>query len=433
LIIGSITHAKADKCINWGELVYVGDYDLIIVNTSSLTKEVIERILDDDPNYFGKLRKDIADVQQRRGIAINVILSRYEFVTNPGSQDAFRDSLLNTINNYSWSPVIPELERIPTGKKLNREKSSVPQDYLNEIKGYDLLYDGAVNNTGYVDKSKDGNIYTKLHYQALLKNNVGRDIAFAINWKVHQYSDYTTILDGHLPISFFPPTDNISEGIDILIRDYCQEPAVGAPEWIKDLQLPGEEGIIKVIDSKTKTIESVKKEIIELESKLSSLDVYKKLLYTQGFELEDIVEDVLSQLGINLKKPDVTNIEDRFFDTKDKKKIYVEIRGVNRLMNEGDLAQLIKRIAEKPTSKEYLTRGVFIFNHQNKVVPQKRETAFHHNIEVQAKTFNICLIDTLTLFKLIKQKLAGNELKDFDKQLFNTSGIYKLSPDKQPS
>jgi hypothetical protein len=429
LVVGSTGHKNATKCIQWGEeLVYVGDYDYLIFDTTSLNEETLKKIIQSDNGYFNKLRKDIADVQQNKGVAITCILSPYIFDRQIGSSErSIKDFLSNTTNNYSWSPIIPVLERIPTGEKINKESSNLPEEYLKAIKGYDVLYDSEFNNTGYVDRNREKGIFTNFRQKSLLKNNVSRDIAFAIGWKVCQNYDYNVIVDGNLPIEFLPPTQNTREGIDILINEFCKEPEESMPDWISEIILPGEKEIKGKINAKIGEIDLVNGEIKELESELLNTTLYKKLLYAQGLELEDIVEKSLFLLGVELKKPDITNIEDRFYETSDKQKIYFEIRGVNRLMGESDLAQLIKRIAEKPVSTDYKARGVFVFNHQNKTNLQGRDRAFHHNIEMQAKSFSLCLLDTCTLFNLVKNKMENNEEIDLREELFNTVGVFRIT------
>jgi len=432
LVIGSSGHKNATNCIEWGELAYVGDYDFVIVNTVSLTKEVLVKILQNDEGYFEKLRKDITDVQQNKGIALTCVLGKYAFSRDTGyGTKNNNDSLRNMTNNYSWSPVIPVLEKIPTGEKLNKDKASLPKEYLDKINGYDLLYDGNVNNTRYVDKSQDGNIYTKCHQFSLLDNTVGRSVAFSITWKVHQFGDYNVIVDSHLPIEFIPAAEKNHEGIDILINEFCKGPEELAPEWITEIILPGEKEIRDGINIKTQSIDLTVEEIKNLGGNLAQIEIFKKLLYSQGAELEDVVEKSLALLGIVVKKPSIPNVEDRFFETPDNQKIYFEIRGVNRLMNENDLSQLIKRVAEKPVSSSYKTRGVFVFNHQNNTRPTEREKAFHHNIENQAKSFGLCLIESKTLFKLVESKLNGEKVDNFDQVLFNSVGIFAIKKNDQ--
>jgi len=424
LVIGSTGHQGVTNCIEWGSLVYVGDYDALIIDTTTLTEEKLLEIIQEDNGYFNKLKKDISDVQEKRGIAISCIISPYVFSKTPNASENVNEVLKNNVNNYSWSPIIPIFEKIPDGQKLNKDKSTIAREYLDKISSYSLLFDGCVNNTGYVDKTEDKKIYTKLHDDSLLNNIIGRSVAFAITWKVHQYSDYTVLVDGNLPIKFIPPTDNINDGINILIKELSKISEEAAPDWVSGVTLPGENEIEEQIDKKMKSIELTNIEIQDLEKEKANLNIYKKLLHSQGAELEEIVEKSFLLFGIDLQKPSVANIEDRYFKTSDDKRIYFEVRGVNRLMNESDLAQLIKRVAEKPKSDKYNTRGIFVFNHQNRLRPDERSNAFHHNIEKQAKSFNLCLIDTITLFNLVIKKLEGDGDYDFNMNLLNTVGIF---------
>ena len=425
LVIGSSEHQKATKCIQWGEQEYVGDYDVLIINTSSLTKELLETIIQKTPNYFSRLKQNISDTQKNRGIEIICILSSHVFNDNVDKNRTTEDILKNTTNNYSWSPVIPILEKIPSAKKIKIESSCISEEYLKGIKEYNLLSNGNINNTGYVDENKQAYIYTKLYYSPLLKNDIGRDIAFKITWKLHQHSEYTTLADGKLPIIFLPRTENIKKGIDILLSDLHATLDEEVPDWIDEIILPGEKQIRNNIDTKIQKTDLINTEIQNEKIKLDNLVKYKSLLYSKGLELEKITEESFKLLGIDLKSPTIKNMEDRYHETSDGQKIYFEIRGVNRLMNEGDVTQLIKRIAEKNRSKDYNTRGVFVFNHQNKKNPSNRDDAFHNNIENQAKSFNICLIDTKKLFELVSKKLNGETINNFDKKIFNTIGIFK--------
>lgn len=70
---------------------------------------------------------------------------------------------------------------------------------------------------------------------------------------------------------------------------------------------------------------------------------------------------------------------------------------------------------------------MFVFNHQNKSRISERVEAFHYNIGKQAKAYRLCLIDTISLFEMIKKKLQDVNIKNFDKNLFNIHGIYKLN------
>lgn len=426
LVLGSVGHNGATKCIEWGEeLVYVGDYDYLVVNTTSLNQAVLRSILSVDSGYFNKIRKDIIDVQQNIGIPISCILGPYVFDEDVSySRKNIEDILKETDNNYSWSPVIPKLEKIPTGKKLDMSKSDLPRNYLQKIDGYNILYDGCVNVTGFVDANDKG-FYTKFYKRSLLRNPVGRDVGFSLCWKFCKHHDNNILIDGNNPIQFVPPTSDVKEGINILINEFQKGSEDVVPEWVSGIVLPREKEVGEEINNKLKTIDSINQEVEILSNQLVEIDSYKKLLYSTGHSLEDVVDQSLNLLGIIVDKPTVSNTEDRFFNTPDDTKIYFEIRGVSRLMNEGDITQLIKRVIDQPVSANYKTRGVFVFNHQNNLKPADRGNAFNHNIEEQAKGFGLCLIDGPTLFNLVKKKLSGDSIVDFEQELFNTIGVFE--------
>lgn len=425
LVIGSEGHSKAEKCIKWGdELVYIGDFDNVIINLSSLDEESLKNILKNDLLYFDTIRRAIVDVQSKKPLVVFCILSDYLF-SHQRSASSLADNLQESTNNYSWSPVIPILEKIPIAQVLDRSQSKMPRKYLDKIKNYNLLYNGYINATGYPNMDQRNGDTLKMNLQIILVNDIGRPAAFGLSWKI-QGSHGSVKSLSQIPMVFYPPTEDPKEGIDVLLDIFSGDQGSVVPEWLQEITLPGEGDIVKKIESKNTEIDLLMQDVANLRMDLSKKDLFKKLLYSQGGELESIVTDSFKFLGINLQKPAVSNVEDRFFETSDKQIIYFEIRGVNRLMNETDLGQLIQRIADKPKSDLYKTRGVFVFNHQNTTNPADRESAFHHNIINKAETFGICLIDCKTLFNLVGKKLEGEALSNFDQNIFNVSGVFDM-------
>ncbi len=76
---------------------------------------------------------------------------------------------------------------------------------------------------------------------------------------------------------------------DILRRNYHMEvePAVSEPEWASNRKLPRQKEIIEISES--------------LEQEYKELKQYRKLLYEQGDELEDIVLDAFAELGFETR------------------------------------------------------------------------------------------------------------------------------------
>jgi len=79
LVIGSKKHSLANKCVLWGEDFYTGNYDVVIVNAKTLTKEKIKQILKENSNYFSKIRNELAEAQLQNNITLACIMSEFKF------------------------------------------------------------------------------------------------------------------------------------------------------------------------------------------------------------------------------------------------------------------------------------------------------------------------------------------------------------------
>jgi len=431
LVIGSNGHNLAEKCIDWGEDAYIGDYTFVIVNTVSLNKNILKKITEQSSDYFKNLRDQIVEVQTKRGLRLICITDKVIALDDSVTSDIknlFREGK-NKINNYSWCPVIPIFEETP-GEKINRKNIKLKSKYVNLIKGWERLYLFQVDNTDIKFEKDDGR-YFKAHPQYLITNEIDRAVAFELYWKVHKYYDYNIEIDSNGPILFLPKVDEVKRGIDLLLEDYCKEEEV-APRWVGDIHLPGEVEklqLMKDIEEKIKTLED-HRDKIKLE--FEGINEYKKLLYAKGEELEDIVEKSFKLFDIELKKFEAGYKEDRIFAEEDAK-IPFEIRGKNAGLNETDLNQLTSRFADKPVSKKYKTRGVFVLNHFRQLKPEERKEAFHHNIIEKAKSWGVCLITTGTLFELVKTKLETEVLNRLKERLLNTIGTFSTSDINHPT
>lgn len=432
LVIGSQGHKLADACMDWGADFYVGDYDVVVISLVDLTSHKIEEFKKGKPSYLEDIRRHITESQQNKGLEVYCLLEPITLADSIGKHVDQEER--KKWNNYAWSPVIPLLEDVAEGKKINNKTSKLPPEYLKLIKGWSILWERPLNNTGYVDRKKVDNsrqIVTKITTQPLLENNIGRYLSAEVSWRVqsesaHNNYVYETLYSSKGSISFFPQVEDIAKGIDVILETVCEPIEETPPAWVSSISVGDEAKISQAIEEKNLEIEEKKVEIQALEEQKGELDEYKKLLYASGFVLEEIVEKSFKFLGIEITSPAVKNKEDRLF-IKEDASIPIEIRGKNSGLNEKDLNQLTSRFVDKPESKVFTTRGLFVLNHFRDIRPDKREEPFHFNIVEKAKPWQACLISTQTIFDLVKAKLEGKEYDELDKILFNTIGIFNLS------
>lgn len=412
LVIGSQGHKKAEKSVAWGEFAYVPEFDVVICDTTSLTKDQLTNIFNTNRDYLPKLRSMFIEAQERRNLKIVVILSPLQII------DSSDDKGMK-ISNYYWSPIIPILEELP-GNKIDTSKTHKGLKYFSKIKNWDRLYDSYINNTPYKYDSGNSDKRFQEHRIDYVVNGINRAIAFGFHWRVHNGYGNVVIDSGDLV--FLPSLGDSKESIDVLIEEFIEDEEP-QPNWISEIVLPAEQEIVTEITGIEGQIEVLETEKGTKLTTLNHLNEYKKILYLKGKTLERSVEHCFRFLGIELLSPTVGNEEDRYY-AEGETRIPIEIRGKN---NEGltgkDLNQLIARIPDK-ASGNYNTQGVFILNHFKDTRPGERPKPFEDNLIKKAVACDACLIAASDIFDLIRAKMNGVEMNELKEALFNTRGVF---------
>src|SRR3989344_8193356 len=305
LVIGSTGHKLAEKCVNWGDTVYVGDHDLVIVDLTSLNEHILGEICGINPNYLFDLKEMIVEAQSKKSLKVICIIDEF-FITDRVNKNEKK------ISNYSWCPVIPIFEEKP-GNKIDRVNSDFSLKYVKHINSWDRLLDQTYNNTGY-QENESKSIHFKIYTKKIIVNQISRAIVFSLSWKLYQYSEYTTLVESKEPIIFLPKIDDSKNGIDLLLEDFAlsdgeDEPA---PSWINEIPIFGEKDIFANLEQIDNSIKKLIEEKQNEEAKLKEKEEFKKLLYLKGIPLEMSVENSFKYLEIALSSPITQGQEDRF-------------------------------------------------------------------------------------------------------------------------
>lgn len=417
LVVGSEGHQKAEKCVAWGVYAYIGDYDLVIFNTASLSAEVIDTILTTDSTYFSKLKDMVLEAQVEKRLKIFGLLSPRVFGRRTGSEG-------RVVSNYDFFPIIPILEELP-GNKLSTEKTSKTLKYFSKIRNWERLYSDFTNNTPY-DFARRRAAQSQYRFSdgftAYVVNSLGRAVAFGFSWRVYNLS--TVQIQGGESI-FVPLVEDVAQSVDLIIDEFLEEEEP-RPVWLDSVLMPGEESVIadiSEIEDESRELGMKKNEKL---GQLGQLNEYKKILYTKGKSLEGLVDYCFQILGVELLSPPVANEEDRYFE-EGESKIPIEIRGKNNeALNGKDLNQLISRIPDK-TSGELTTLGIFIINHYKDLPPAERPKPFEDNLIKKALACDICLMTALDVFNLVVEKMEGLNTDNLASVLFNTKGVFDVS------
>lgn len=200
------------------------------------------------------------------------------------------------------------------------------------------------------------------------------------------------------------------------------------PKWIDEIKILDEIDIENSISSIDEEISQLEARRAKKKEKLEENNEYKKILYTSGDELVDVVKKILSEmLGSKIADLDVKK-EDLSFDLENKK-VLVEVKGVNTAIKREYVSQ-IQRHIEDDAQKNNVNddeipnryKGLLIVNPYIKTpIKERIKKEFYSNtVKGDIEHYDICTVDTITLLGIF-QKFKKNGNADLKKIVLNTS------------
>jgi hypothetical protein len=436
-ILGS-HHLNADKCISWSELFpNFSNCDLLIVNLSTLNKEIIQK---NEQKLFNEGRRHIFDLLMTGEKQIIFILS-------------------NEQKTLDWLPIAPILRKIQFSE-IN-EYTTYPdlEDYMSKVRKCDFYikdyvvskYFDSMVNPGSADCENykfTEDIRGQLDYKIIRKNevlnkanqNVGVSITCIItdtyeiiarNYKTEK-RHYT----GEM-IFLPPPTDiSVDQGIDLILNNILGINLKESPPiWEKSITLPSLTTIEQEINQKMDQKEKIVKEIQKLEKEKTDKIFYRRLLWTIGPPLEDVVKEAFVFLGFpEIRKIRANNLEDWIIELKTTSNYQygiIEVKGSNKRTSQNDLVQCNKWVEDYVLLSKKV-KGIFVPNQcrlDDISTSINAKMHFEPNELDYAKTRNICILPSHEIFNAVAAKMKDSNCVDrasIEKIILSSNGICKL-------
>lgn len=196
------------------------------------------------------------------------------------------------------------------------------------------------------------------------------------------------------------------------------------PEWTEDFRILNESDAIEETKQVESQIEELKKKLSEKQANLEQIINYKRLLTETGTPLENIVKQVLCELGFELCPVEEkrTDIIAKYGDTD----IVVEIKGVSKSAAEKHAAQLEKWAAEFLEKHDHQPKALLIVNGYNTMPLDKRtEEVFPDQMLKYCKSREQALITTTQLLCLFIEVKKNPDCKEERiQELLSTIGRY---------
>jgi hypothetical protein len=210
------------------------------------------------------------------------------------------------------------------------------------------------------------------------------------------------------------------------VRSKLQE-----PEWVHQIEVPGQlkiEEEIKSIETEMEQVrvkhQSAKRERLKLRDCL-------KLLYERETALEPIVWNVLRDFGAVVEEPKERNKEDGWVKVNVGELLFegvLEIKSTKSdVFGEDGRKQLLDWIDRGRVQREKNYKGIFIGNNAVDKPVANRPSGFSDSWIKAAKLSSICAIRTEDLYQIYLLKCKGViDLNEFWLDLFNTNGLFDM-------
>lgn len=403
LVIGSKGHPREVQCYNWTEMYKVpniADQDAVIIDMTSLTESTMEKIISSEwgvyfkENYFVKLLVSGGQV-----FVITVPIARVRIGNI-------------TYDNYWWNPVTLKLER---EKGVTIEKiSSKFQRYFNNVKNWKFTMN--FNKSNKLVKNIIDMFSNKVIHE-LAQTRYGAPIGIQL------------LLPDETRFCFLPPPTEISTktAIDIILEDFfgIKTSEMLEPDWAKKMKVPGEKEIEKRIEKSLDRIKTEKKEIEKSKQELQSITKFRKLLYAEDEELEQIVWTTFRELGAKVIEPKEKNKEDGWMETKFGKGV-LEIKKSAKSANRKDTRQLDNWVGNCIANDEKC-KGILVINHYGDKPLKERKEPFPSDVRDHAKDARpgnpFCLLTAVELFRAFCAFKKGEVSSDeIFKEIFEADG-----------
>jgi len=231
-------------------------------------------------------------------------------------------------------------------------------------------------------------------------------------------------------ITLLPSSGRGYEADDIFVlREWLDVySTVPPPKWVDSLTLPMQPELEKRIEAKTKEWEALR---LDIETDQSALEDHKRwyrLLFDDGFGLEEIVKEAFGALGATVEKMSKEK-DDYRLTVQGYPTALMEVKGThNAKFPIGVLRQLSGWIDEAESAAGISFKGIFVGNADRNEPPAVRGPLFESNGESFARIKQFTVLRTTDLYCL--RMLAELQLLDNQKlwsELFGCSGSFNAS------
>jgi len=446
------------SCYDWGDKdlpnINIPDYDIVIVNVVSLTKNLSFINVGTLENIKSELIKLLVSNGELYAIACPIKKepkqkTKWTQIDTNKSRAEHTERLF--IDNYMWSPIPLNIIN-KKGDTINEIEDELFKDYFKNFKEWSFVIkikatsapEDAIRYCYEEDVGPFKILTSKTEMVKIAKNRMREAIAakfyyqFAVQVDVSSekpYSIKTTKKSGDFILLPLLTEINDREAINFIL-----EKCLGVvqrtppPPWAKPIPVPGLKEVELNLEEIENDIDELNKKKIELKQQEAELASYKELLYETGIPLEEIVRKVFTELGF---PPKTAKFGEEYIIEFNNTIGIIECKGITRSISRRDFRQLldyVRNYETEPNLSNLKVKGILIANAWRNLKPEERGAknkpifpAGKDGVIERAERHHIALVNTVELFNIFCKFLDGKiEPRKILETIFKADGIVKF-------
>jgi len=354
-------------------------------------------------------------------------------ILNHSDSGRFYKKRLDDLKEFLHYKPIPLIYILPVPQKalivLNQTQISVDFDFFTPIPKIEVILESGnkinvVPNTvftDFIEKHKDTFVY-----RSFFNKNHGTLIAETPLTKkvLGFYTDDCIFIPKVKELNTQQAQSFLKDLIEAAKRVRLSNQPNPLPDWAFDFFLPKEKILNSEIKSAEDQIIALTHKVERLNSESQSYQLKKRLFTATGNDLENEVEAIFKELGLEVLEAD-RNRDDLIIKFKDKVAV-VEIKGVNGSAAEKNAAQLEKWTANYFEKTGISPKGILIVNTFREMeLSNRNQPSFPDQMLKYSTQREHCLITAVQLLGLYYEAVSNPTIKEeLIESLFSTVGVY---------
>ena len=411
-------HPGADRSFGWyGSFGNLSDPDVLIVDLTGLTEEVLQRI---DKDNLDQAQRSIRDNILYGGTVIAI--TQPEFSVRPSGPltgrpaGAYGGAVAGpyAYSNYHILPINIATATVQANHVIGAGDRHRFKDYIDAVKGYDFIIDSVSDKFTPGPAGEPPASLRRLHEWDITDNS-GRGLGLAL--EVALLDRYGRLRRASRPgrlVLLPPPTEPIGRAIGRVLS-VCKNttPAEAPPSWAGRLS-PGPAGRYRAqIAELEERRAKVQGEIDDLARRHDGIMAHCRLLYLDGPELEGAVVEAFRVLGFgDIERMGKADEEDAAFAMGGTRYSHgvIEAKGAGKGAKMQHILQCGRWAEQRAAAEGKPTKGVFVPN-QHRLEPYPESSKIRMKIEPNqleyAKLKDICIIPSCALYEAVGRVLDG--------------------------